>query len=182
MPGLVSDATRIWELNIYWPSGSQCGVWDPKSRGVDIWECIRARESPSPAHASLSRSKLTLPSRHCVPGLGTAQPTLLALRDTSMTTALKRSARPSSHGVASGTPTIPNYDRPHRSQHPRHFSSHPTPSLKAPTPHAPPLTTTQVVYRPSFASRRARPTRTRPQHRRTDGVGHGRGGGAMRRT
>lgn len=43
MPGLVSDATRIWELNVYWPQGSQCGVWDAKSKGVDIWECIRAR-------------------------------------------------------------------------------------------------------------------------------------------
>ena len=47
MPGLVSDATRIWELNIYWPVGSQCGVWDPKSRGVDIWECIRPRKPPA---------------------------------------------------------------------------------------------------------------------------------------
>ncbi|KIP05791.1 hypothetical protein PHLGIDRAFT_73645 [Phlebiopsis gigantea 11061_1 CR5-6] len=41
MPALVSAATRIWELNTYWPVGSQCGVWDAKIRGVDIWECIR---------------------------------------------------------------------------------------------------------------------------------------------
>ena len=47
MPGLVSDATRIWEINIYWPVGSQCAVWDPKSKGVDIWECLRARKFPS---------------------------------------------------------------------------------------------------------------------------------------
>ena len=43
MPAVVSNATRIWELNIYWDLFSQCGVWDPKRRGVDIWECIRAR-------------------------------------------------------------------------------------------------------------------------------------------
>ena len=47
MPAVVSNATRIWELNIHWALFSQCGVWDPKGRGVDIWECIRARESPS---------------------------------------------------------------------------------------------------------------------------------------
>lgn len=45
MPGLVSDSTRIWELNIHWPVNAQCGVWDPKLKGVDVWECIRARES-----------------------------------------------------------------------------------------------------------------------------------------
>lgn len=44
MPGLVSDVTRIWELNVYWVFGSQCGVWDAKARGVEIWECIRTRE------------------------------------------------------------------------------------------------------------------------------------------
>ena len=43
MPGLVSDATRIWELNVFWPVGSQCGVWDSKTKGVDVWACIRAR-------------------------------------------------------------------------------------------------------------------------------------------
>ncbi|GBE88769.1 hypothetical protein SCP_1401740 [Sparassis crispa] len=45
MPGLVSDATRIWELNIYWTVNSQCGVWDPKGKGVDVWECIRDHNS-----------------------------------------------------------------------------------------------------------------------------------------
>ena len=44
MPGLVSDATRIWELNIQWAVNAQCGVWDPRGKGVDVWECIRARE------------------------------------------------------------------------------------------------------------------------------------------
>lgn len=43
MPGLVSDATRIWEQNVYWALGSQCGVWDSKTKGVDVWECIRPR-------------------------------------------------------------------------------------------------------------------------------------------
>ncbi|KAJ3552657.1 hypothetical protein NM688_g4037 [Phlebia brevispora] len=45
MPGLVSDVTRIWELNIHWPVNAQCAVWDPKLKGVDIWECIRAHNS-----------------------------------------------------------------------------------------------------------------------------------------
>jgi hypothetical protein len=40
---VISNATRIWELNVSWPLFAQCGVWDPKGRGVDIWECIRAR-------------------------------------------------------------------------------------------------------------------------------------------
>lgn len=44
MPGLVNDVTRIWEQNIFWPVNAQCGVWDPKLKGVDIWECVRARE------------------------------------------------------------------------------------------------------------------------------------------
>ncbi|KAI0340930.1 hypothetical protein BDW22DRAFT_368165 [Trametopsis cervina] len=41
MPGLVSDATRIWEPDTQWNAGSQCGVWDPNSKGVDVWECIQ---------------------------------------------------------------------------------------------------------------------------------------------
>ncbi|KAK7695826.1 hypothetical protein QCA50_000464 [Cerrena zonata] len=45
MPGLVSDATRIWELNVYWPVGSQCGVWDIKGKKVDVWECLRAHNA-----------------------------------------------------------------------------------------------------------------------------------------
>ena len=44
MPGLVADATRIWELNLYWPLHAQCGIWDPKGKGVDVWECIRPRK------------------------------------------------------------------------------------------------------------------------------------------
>lgn len=45
MPAVVSNATRIWETEIYWDLYAQCGIWDPKGKGVDIWECIRARES-----------------------------------------------------------------------------------------------------------------------------------------
>lgn len=45
MPAVVSNATRIWELNIHWELFAQCAVWDLKRKGVDIWECIRARTS-----------------------------------------------------------------------------------------------------------------------------------------
>lgn len=45
MPAVVSNATRIWEVNIYWDLYAQCGIWDPKGKGVDIWECVRARKS-----------------------------------------------------------------------------------------------------------------------------------------
>lgn len=46
MPGtVISNATQIWELGVHWTVYSQCGVWDPKGKGVDIWECIRDRES-----------------------------------------------------------------------------------------------------------------------------------------
>jgi hypothetical protein len=41
---VIGHATRIWEQNIYWPMYSQCGIWDVKSRGVDVWECIKDRE------------------------------------------------------------------------------------------------------------------------------------------
>lgn len=41
---VVSNATRVWELNVHWTIYSQCGVWNAKGRGVDIWECIRDRE------------------------------------------------------------------------------------------------------------------------------------------
>jgi hypothetical protein len=44
MPAVISNATRIWEQNIYWTLNSQCGTWDSKSKGVEIWECIRDRE------------------------------------------------------------------------------------------------------------------------------------------
>lgn len=45
MPAVVSNATRIWEVNIHWDLYSQCGIWDPRGKGVDIWECVRARQS-----------------------------------------------------------------------------------------------------------------------------------------
>ncbi|KAF4618630.1 hypothetical protein D9613_010105 [Agrocybe pediades] len=42
MPGaVVGNATRIWELNVHWDLYSQCGIWDARGRGVDIWECIQ---------------------------------------------------------------------------------------------------------------------------------------------
>jgi hypothetical protein len=40
----IANATRVWEINVHWPMYSQCGVWDPRGRGVDIWECIRDRK------------------------------------------------------------------------------------------------------------------------------------------
>jgi len=52
MPAVVSNATRIWETDIYWDLSSQCGIWDPKRKGVDIWECVRARESYPVIHPS----------------------------------------------------------------------------------------------------------------------------------
>jgi hypothetical protein len=42
---IISNATRIWELNVHWSAYSQCGIWNAKGRGVDIWECIRDRKS-----------------------------------------------------------------------------------------------------------------------------------------
>ncbi|KIP12087.1 hypothetical protein PHLGIDRAFT_21175 [Phlebiopsis gigantea 11061_1 CR5-6] len=45
MPGLVSDATRVWDANVYWPMNAQCAVWDVKGKGVDVWECIRPHQS-----------------------------------------------------------------------------------------------------------------------------------------
>lgn len=30
---------------MHWSLYSQCGIWDPKGRGVDIWECIKAHDS-----------------------------------------------------------------------------------------------------------------------------------------
>ncbi len=48
MPGtVIGNSTRIWELNSYWALYSQCGVWDSRGRGVDIWECIRDRKALS---------------------------------------------------------------------------------------------------------------------------------------
>ncbi|KAF9262283.1 hypothetical protein L218DRAFT_960418 [Marasmius fiardii PR-910] len=41
----IGYATRIWELNIHWPMYSQCGVWNSKNKGVDVWECVRDHES-----------------------------------------------------------------------------------------------------------------------------------------
>ncbi|EGO03774.1 hypothetical protein SERLA73DRAFT_102057 [Serpula lacrymans var. lacrymans S7.3] len=53
---VISNATRIWEINIYWSLYSQCGIWDPKGCGVEIWECIRAY--PSSLNCSQSTTML----------------------------------------------------------------------------------------------------------------------------
>ncbi|KIJ99999.1 hypothetical protein K443DRAFT_101097 [Laccaria amethystina LaAM-08-1] len=42
---VIGHATRIWELNVHWSLYSQCAVWDPRRRGVDIWECVRDHDS-----------------------------------------------------------------------------------------------------------------------------------------
>ena len=45
MPGVVvGNATKIWEVGVHWSLYSQCGIWDPRGRGVDIWECICDRK------------------------------------------------------------------------------------------------------------------------------------------
>lgn len=41
---VIGNSTRIWELNLHWPLYSQCGVWDVRGRGVDVWECVKDRE------------------------------------------------------------------------------------------------------------------------------------------
>jgi hypothetical protein len=41
---VIGNSTRIWELNLQWPLYSQCGVWDVRGRGVDVWECIKDRK------------------------------------------------------------------------------------------------------------------------------------------
>lgn len=51
---VIGNSTRIWELNLYWPMYSQCGIWDVRGRGVDVWECIKDREFPS-AHSFSTR-------------------------------------------------------------------------------------------------------------------------------
>jgi hypothetical protein len=43
MPGIVSDATKIWDENQAWACSAQCATWDPSGRRVDVWECVRER-------------------------------------------------------------------------------------------------------------------------------------------
>lgn len=47
---IIKNATSIWDINVNWPLSSQCGTWDAKGRGVDVWECIQARMSGPPVH------------------------------------------------------------------------------------------------------------------------------------
>ena len=44
---VIKNATTIWDIGVNWPLSSQCGTWDAKGRGVDVWECILARMSPA---------------------------------------------------------------------------------------------------------------------------------------
>ncbi|TFK49149.1 hypothetical protein OE88DRAFT_1663569 [Heliocybe sulcata] len=44
-PTTVGNATRIWEPNLHWGLFSQCSVWNPRVRCVDVWECIQAHDS-----------------------------------------------------------------------------------------------------------------------------------------
>ncbi|KAF8635450.1 hypothetical protein AX15_000428 [Amanita polypyramis BW_CC] len=55
MPAVVSNFTRIWEPHVYWKLHSQCGIWDTKGKGVDIWECIRDHESTTNTQPPNSR-------------------------------------------------------------------------------------------------------------------------------
>lgn len=68
MPGLVADATRIWEANLYWPLHAQCGVWDPKGKGVDVWECIRPRKSSSQTVLAPPTNTFFVPPDQSSPG------------------------------------------------------------------------------------------------------------------
>ncbi|KAJ7589193.1 hypothetical protein C8J56DRAFT_937904 [Mycena floridula] len=45
MTATISDATRAWQLGVHWSLYSQCGVWNPVSRGVDIYECVRDHDA-----------------------------------------------------------------------------------------------------------------------------------------
>ena len=87
MPNVVtiSNATRIWEPSVHWVAYSQCGTWDPCRRGVDIWECVRERESIS----SLLSRFLHGP----VGGFGTDITTLVSTPQTSPHLALSRQTR-----------------------------------------------------------------------------------------
>jgi len=57
---VVGNATRIWEVNVHWSLYSQCGVWDPRGRGVDIWECICDRKK-NPVHIFLEKKSYHTP-------------------------------------------------------------------------------------------------------------------------
>ncbi|KAJ7778248.1 hypothetical protein B0H16DRAFT_1300962 [Mycena metata] len=45
MAATIAAATKIWERNQHWSLYSQCAVWDPSTRSVHVWECIRAHDS-----------------------------------------------------------------------------------------------------------------------------------------
>ena len=66
---VIKNATTIWDINVTWPLSSQCGTWDPKGRGVDVWECILARMSlfllPLPFTDNLDLVRRLLNAVHC---------------------------------------------------------------------------------------------------------------------
>jgi hypothetical protein len=79
MPGaVVGNATRIWELNVYWAVNAQCGIWDPRGRGVDIWECIRDHHSTPGSQVSIHLIFLSS-SFTDTASLSASQPNILAL-------------------------------------------------------------------------------------------------------
>ncbi|THU78608.1 hypothetical protein K435DRAFT_876459 [Dendrothele bispora CBS 962.96] len=41
----INDATRIWELNLYWAMYSHCSTWNDVCKAVDVWECVREHHS-----------------------------------------------------------------------------------------------------------------------------------------
>ncbi|KAG8216698.1 hypothetical protein J3R82DRAFT_6905 [Butyriboletus roseoflavus] len=53
---VIKNATTIWDIGVNWPLSSQCGTWDAKGRGVDVWECILARMSIPPPWSNPSSS------------------------------------------------------------------------------------------------------------------------------
>ncbi|KAK0203443.1 hypothetical protein DFS33DRAFT_1487777 [Desarmillaria ectypa] len=44
-PTTIDEFTRIWTANVHWRLYEQCGVWDPQTRGVQVWVCIREHHS-----------------------------------------------------------------------------------------------------------------------------------------
>ncbi|KAJ7029254.1 hypothetical protein C8F04DRAFT_1117104 [Mycena alexandri] len=64
MATTIGVSTKIWERNQHWSLYSQCAVWDPSTRSVHVWECIRARAS----RRSLPNFLLTVLLDDSVPG------------------------------------------------------------------------------------------------------------------
>ncbi|KAJ7185685.1 hypothetical protein C8R46DRAFT_881576 [Mycena filopes] len=41
----IASSTKSWERNQHWSLYSQCAVFDPSTRRVHVWECIRDHDS-----------------------------------------------------------------------------------------------------------------------------------------